>query len=187
MILDRFRKGSPVASNPHLTEEQVNDLVDGLMQSGERVEIDRHLTQCETCREETSRLAELVAASRADAEMVVAPFFLQSLVLATTIHERLVRRWMMRAIRRPIVVGAIAVIGVSSVSTGWVLLACPDERGRSAVGSMENGRGFGRVTSPIQCTEPWYFVVRDAARQRYKELRNRERDNIKRLVAGMAP
>jgi predicted anti-sigma-YlaC factor YlaD len=182
MILDRFRKDSPVASNPHLTEEQVNDLVDGLMRSEERVEIDSHLTQCEMCREEISRLAELVAASRADAEMVAAPFFLQHLVLATTIHERLVRRWMMRAIRRPIVVGAIAIIGVSSVLTGWVLLACPDERGRSAARSTANGPGFGRATSPIQCTEPWYFVVRDAARQRYKELRDRERDNIKGLV-----
>jgi len=182
MILSRYGKRSPVSSNPHLTDEQINDLVDGLVGAGERGEIDRHLAQCETCREEISRLAELVAASRADAEMVVAPFFLQPLVLATTIHERLVRRWMVRAIRRPIVVGAIAVIGVSSALTGWVLLACPDERGRTTIGSRENGQGFGTGASPIQCTEPWYFVVRDAARERYKELWNRERNNTKGLV-----
>jgi len=181
MILARYRNPL-VTSDPHLSEGQINDLVDGLVHAAEHGEIDGHLAQCEACSHEISRLAELVAASRADAEMVVAPLFLQPLVLATTIHERVMRRWMVRAIRRPVIVGVITVVAVSSMLTGWVLLACPDRRGHTPLSSPNNGRPSATPTFPIQCTEPWYFVVREAARERYKELRNRERDDAKRLI-----
>src|SRR6266516_1419529 len=132
MIQGRHGK-SAVTSGLHLTEQQINDFVDGLVRAEERRWIDHHVVQCQTCSQEISRLGEFLAASRADAEMVVAPLFLRPLVLAATIHERLMRRWMVRAMRRPIIVGAIAVAGVSSTLTGWFLLACPDDRARTTM------------------------------------------------------
>jgi len=181
MILARYRK-SGVTSDAHLTDPQINDFVDGLVRVDDRGEIDRHLAHCDTCRAEVSGLAELVAASRADAELVVAPSFLAPLVLATTVHERLMRRWVIRATRQPIIVTVVAVVAIVSTLTGWVVLACPDPRDQIAQLAPDSRRPLPAATLPIQCTEPWYFVVRDAARQRYKELRNWERDEVRDVV-----
>ena len=75
-----------------------------------------------------------------------------------------------------------AIVGVCSTLTGWILLACPDRRTTSASSYADNGRALASAGLETRCTEPWYFVVRDAARARYKQLRNRQRDGARDLV-----
>ena len=175
-MIPAMHRNQGISPDGHLSEEQINDLVDGLLRADQRGDIDRHLTGCDTCKREISALAELVAVSRADAELVVAPLFLQPVVLASTLYERQMRRWAVRALRRPVIIGVIAIVGVCSTLTGWILLACPDRRTTSASSYADNGRALASASPETRCTEPWYFVVRDAARARYKQLRNRERD-----------
>ena len=182
-MIPAMHRNQGVSPDGHLSEEQINDLVDGLLRADQRGDIDRHLTGCDTCKREISALAELVGASRADAELVVAPLFLQPVVLASTLYERQMRRWAVRALRRPVIIGVIAIVGVCSTLTGWILLACPDRRATSALSSYaDNGRALASASLETRCTEPWYFVVRDAARARYKQLRNWQRDGARDLV-----
>ncbi|MDP9202886.1 MAG: zf-HC2 domain-containing protein [Gemmatimonadota bacterium] len=159
-------------SSVHLTEDQINDLVDGLLSVTERTSVTEHLAACADCRAEVAELSELVGIARADATLVVAPPQLEIVVLATTIHERFVRRHVVRVLHLPLAVGLVMFVMSSVALTAWILLACTSPAHRGIV---------------AQCSEPWYFVVRDAARERYKEVRDEQRDFARKLGKNFRP
>jgi anti-sigma factor RsiW len=168
MILPANRRGPSLpASEGHLTEEQVNDFVDGLMTAAVHASLTEHLAACAECRAEIAELSELVGIARADATLVVAPPELEIVVLATTIHERFVRREIARRLGLPLAMFFFAFVLTTITLTGWILLACP--------------KTPGHRESVAQCSEPWYFVVRSAARERYKEVRDDQRDAVRNL------
>ena len=173
MILSVFRREPPLPTlTPHLTEGQINDFVDGLMSVTERTSVTEHLSVCVACRAEIAALSELVGIARADATLVVAPPELEIVVLATTIQERAVRRHVVRVLRLPLVMGLLTFVMSSVALTVWILTAC---------------RNPGRPVTVGQCTEPWYLVVRDGARERYKEVRDEQRDFARNLGKNFRP
>ena len=59
-MIPAMHRNQGVSPDGHLSEEQINDLVDGLLRADQRGDIDRHLTGCDACKREISALAELV-------------------------------------------------------------------------------------------------------------------------------
>ena len=164
------REPSLPTSEVHLTEDQVNDFVDGLMSAAVRASLTEHLAACAECRAEIAELSELVGIAQADATLVVAPPEMEIVVLATTIHERFVRRRVARSLALPLAVALVTFVLTTVALTGWILLACTNPAHRGSV---------------AQCSEPWYFVVRSAARERYKEVRDDQRDvarNLRKII-----
>jgi anti-sigma factor RsiW len=173
MILPVFRREPPLpTSSAHLTEDRMNDFVDGLMSATELTSVTEHLAACADCRAEVGELAELVGIARADATLIVAPPQLEIVVLATTIHERIVRRQVVRALHLPLAMGLLMFVVSSVALTGWILLACTSPAHRGIV---------------AQCSEPWYFVVRDSVRERYKEVRDDQRDFARTVGKNFRP
>jgi anti-sigma factor RsiW len=173
MILPLVRRVPPLpTSSAHLPEDQINDFVDDLLSAADRASVSEHLAACARCRAEIAALSELTGIARTDATLVVAPRELEIVVLAATIQERAVRRHVVRALRLQLAVGLLILVMGSVALTVWMLTACTKT---------------GRTVTAGQCSEPWYFAVRDGAQERYKEVRNDQRLFVRKLVKNFRP
>jgi predicted anti-sigma-YlaC factor YlaD len=170
-LLQRREHASLPESAGHLDEATVNDFADGVMDAGALAAANHHLSACRDCRAEVSRLSELISIARADANLVVAPPQLEIVVFATTIHERLVKRRVIAGLRIPLLIVVFSLVISSVMFTAWVLLVCNPMHEHVVA----------------ECTEPWYFKVRDAARERYKQLRNEQRDFVRKGAREFLP
>jgi hypothetical protein len=63
LILLRPSRDVAVSATPHLTAVQIADLVDGTLAVAERAEVERHLANCDDCRDEVAVCAQLVASA----------------------------------------------------------------------------------------------------------------------------
>lgn len=59
--------------NGHIGTERMHDLVDGLLPAAERAEVEAHLRACPACRDEATRLSEVVGALNALPREAAAP------------------------------------------------------------------------------------------------------------------
>lgn len=170
-LLQRRGDASLPESVGHLDEATVNDFADGVMAAGALAAANQHLSACSNCRAEVSEMSELISLARADATLVVAPPQLEIVVFATTIYEGFVKRPVIAGLRLPLLIVVFFLVINSVAFTTWVLLVCnPVHEGVVA-----------------ECTEPWYFKVRDAARERYKQLRNEQRDFVRKGAREFLP
>lgn len=121
---------------PHLTEQEHNDLLDGRVPRDDQPRLLDHLEACPRCRAIHDDLRSLLALARASRHTAVPPEELWSLVSACTVHERAVRRQLVRSARTPIA-GMALVVATLSATAGAVA-----ERGvlRSAVAGANAGR-----------------------------------------------
>lgn len=104
----------------HLSESELNDLIDGRLAPGEQTRAIRHLADCQRCVEERDALAHVVTISQSARTPLAAPDELWTLVSASTIHERALRRRVLRSMRGVLVVGALALVAATAAVTLWV-------------------------------------------------------------------
>ena len=105
---------------PHLTDDQLDDYVDGTGSDAERAFAESHLASCERCRRAVGDTRELIATAQQQRVSVAAPAELWPLVASSTIHLAAVRRQVLRSMRGLLVTGAIAIAAATAVITWQV-------------------------------------------------------------------
>ena len=107
-------------ASPHLTDEQLDDYVDGVMAGAERSSAEAHLARCDRCRRALGDTRELLVLAQRERAPVAAPAELWPLVASSTIHLAAVRRAVIRSMRGMLVAGALAIAAATAVVT-WRL------------------------------------------------------------------
>jgi len=101
----------------HLTDEQLDDYVDGAMRDAERASAQRHLADCERCRRAIGDTREVLAWASHERASATAPAELWPLVASSTIHLAAVRRTVLRSMRGMLIAGAIGIAAATAVVT----------------------------------------------------------------------
>jgi predicted anti-sigma-YlaC factor YlaD len=101
----------------HLTDEQLDDYVDGVMSAAARAGSEAHLAACERCRRLLGDTREMLAVAERERVSVTAPAELWPLVAASTIHVAEVRRRVLASMRGVLLTGAIALVAATAVVT----------------------------------------------------------------------
>jgi anti-sigma factor RsiW len=101
----------------HLTDEQLDDYVDGLMDVATRASAEAHLASCERCRRLVGDTREMIALAERERVAVSAPAELWPLVATSTIHLAAVRRRVLASMRGVLLAGAIALVAATAVVT----------------------------------------------------------------------
>ena len=97
----------------HLTDEQLDDYVDGAMSEEQRVSAEAHLAGCERCRRALGDTRELIAIAQRQRTSIAAPAELWPLVASSTIHLATMRRQVLASMRGLLIGGAIVLAGVA--------------------------------------------------------------------------
>lgn len=100
----------------HPSDERLHDFVDGKLRGADRDAVATHLMDCERCQTIVSATEDLIADGRAVREDGTAPADLWPLVAATTIHDRIVRRHVLRSIKREIGIAAAVLMLLSGTA-----------------------------------------------------------------------
>jgi predicted anti-sigma-YlaC factor YlaD len=145
----------------HLTDEQVDDYVDGVMDAPARAGAEAHLAGCERCRRLVGDTREVLALAERERVAVRAPAELWPLVAASTIHLAEVRRRVLASMRGVLLAGAIALVAATAVVT-WKIArwtAAPRDAAPSAVVRPATQRGgvhagHPNVPVPPEAPEP---------------------------------
>jgi len=101
----------------HLTDEQLDDYVDGAMTDGQRASADAHLASCERCRHAIDATRALLATATRERAAISAPPELWPLVASSTIHLAAVRRQVISSMRGLLLGAAILLVGATAVIT----------------------------------------------------------------------
>ena len=101
----------------HLTDEQLDDYVDGVMDASARASAEAHLATCERCRRLVGDTREMIALAERGRVAVSAPAELWPLVATSTIHLAEVRRRVIASMRGVLLAGAIALVAATAVVT----------------------------------------------------------------------
>lgn len=104
----------------HLTDEQLDDYVDGAMSDAQRASADSHLASCERCRHAIDATRALLTTATRERTAITAPAELWPLVASSTIHLAAVRRQVLASMRGLLLVGALALIAATAVITWQV-------------------------------------------------------------------
>ena len=141
----------------HLTEEQIDDYADGVMNEAERASAEAHLASCERCRRAVGGTRELLGWAVRERDAVTAPAELWPLVAAQTIHLAGVRRAVMRSMRGVLAIGAIVLVAATAVVTWrvarWTMR--PDATPtRVEAPTRRGGMHAGHSTAPVAPTPP---------------------------------
>jgi hypothetical protein len=100
----------------HPNDELLHDFVDGRLDEIDRDDIALHLLDCPRCQTIVAATEELIDTGRAAREERAAPADLWPLVAATTIHERVVKRHVLRSVRRELAFAAAVLILLSGAA-----------------------------------------------------------------------
>lgn len=100
----------------HPGDELLHDFVDGRLTDTERDAVAHHLLDCPRCQTIVAATEELIDTGRAAREEGAAPAELWPLVAATTIHERVVKRHVLRSVRRELAFAAAVLILLSGAA-----------------------------------------------------------------------
>jgi hypothetical protein len=100
----------------HPNDELLHDFVDGRLDEIDRDAIALHLLDCPRCQTIVAATEELIDTGRAAREERAAPADLWPLVAATTIHERVVKRHVLRSVRRELAFAAAVLILLSGAA-----------------------------------------------------------------------
>ena len=143
----------------HLTDEQLDDYVDGVLGDAARAAAEAHLATCERCRRALGDTRELIALAQRERTPVTVPSELWPLVASSTIHLAAVRRSVMRSMRGMLVAGAIAIAAATAVVT-WKLARWTAPRpavvqpARASPSTGGPGRHAGHAGHPVDLPEP---------------------------------
>jgi hypothetical protein len=112
-------------ASPHLADERLDDLVDGLLDQPASEAARAHLAGCASCAARLEELRALLALSAAARRPVEPPAELWPLVVASTVAQPRTRRLVLRSIRAPLATFAVVLVALSSATTAWVLTRVP--------------------------------------------------------------
>ena len=101
----------------HLTDAQVSDYTDGVLNAAVRASVEQHLASCSRCRDAAEETRAVVTLAQRHRSIVTAPAELWPLVASSTIHLAAVRRQVLASMRGVLIVGAIALIAATAVVT----------------------------------------------------------------------
>jgi predicted anti-sigma-YlaC factor YlaD len=101
----------------HLTDAQVNEYVDRVMDEAARAEVERHLASCAQCRVAVDETRAVVTTAQREGAAVTAPAELWPMVAASTIHLAAIRRQVLASLRGVLIVGALVLVGATAVVT----------------------------------------------------------------------
>jgi hypothetical protein len=100
----------------HPDDAVLHDFVDGRLTDNDREAVAFHLLDCQRCQAIVAATEELIDSGRAARAESAAPADLWSLVAATTIHERAVRRHVLRSVRRELAIAAVVLMILSGAA-----------------------------------------------------------------------
>ena len=101
----------------HLTEAQVNEYVDRVMDEAARAEVERHLASCVQCRAAVDETRAVVTTAQREGASVTAPAELWPMVAASTIHLAAMRRQVIASLRGVLITGAIVLAAATAFVT----------------------------------------------------------------------
>ena len=101
----------------HLTDAQVNEYVDRVMDEAARAEAERHVASCAECRDAVNETRAVVTTAQRERVSVTAPAELWPMVAASTIHLAAIRRQVLASLRGVLIVGALVLVGATAVVT----------------------------------------------------------------------
>jgi hypothetical protein len=101
----------------HLTDAQVNEYVDRVMDEAARAEVEQHVASCASCRSAVEETHAVLTTAQRERASVTAPAELWPMVAASTIHLGAVRRQVLASMRGALIVGAIALVAATAVVT----------------------------------------------------------------------
>ena len=136
---------------PHLTDEQLDDYVDGTLSETERALAESHIASCERCRRAVGDTRELIATAQQQRVPVAAPAELWPLVASSTVHLAAVRRQVLLSMRGLLVTGAITIAAATAVVTWQVARWTTEPR---AVAPSAAAPRAGRIQSPGHAGHP---------------------------------
>jgi predicted anti-sigma-YlaC factor YlaD len=140
-----------VRDDVHLTDEQLDDYADGLMDGAARSGVDAHLAACARCRSALDETRGLLANATRERAAVAAPSELWPLVASSTIHLAAVRRQVLASMRGVLLAVAIALVAATAVITWKVARwtgARDDSAARAPARTGGPGRHAGHPTPP---------------------------------------
>ena len=105
----------------HLADEQLDDYVDGLLESSAHDRARAHLAECAECASRLEELRTLLTLSTAERRAVEPPAELWPLVVASTLAWPQLRRRVLRSLRVPLAAAAIALVLLSVATTSWIV------------------------------------------------------------------
>ena len=129
----------------HLTDAQVNEYVDRVMDEAARAEVERHVASCADCRDAVDETRAVVTTAQRERVRVTAPAELWPMVAASTIHLAAIRRQVLASLRGVLIAGAIALVAATAVVT-WKVARWTAARAVTAapVPVRSGGPGPGR-------------------------------------------
>lgn len=135
----------------HLTDEQLDDYVDGAMSDAQRTSADAHLASCERCRHAIDATRALLATATRERAAITAPAELWPLVASSTIHLAAVRRQVLASMRGLLIAGAVALVAATAVITWQVArwTAEPKAGAPSAVMPRSGAGHAGHAGHPV--------------------------------------
>lgn len=101
----------------HLTDAQLSDYTDGVLDAATRPDVERHLASCQLCRNAIRETREVIEVAQRSRPNITAPAELWPLVASSTIHLAAVRRQVLASMRGVLIVGAIALVAATAVVT----------------------------------------------------------------------
>jgi predicted anti-sigma-YlaC factor YlaD len=101
----------------HLTDAQVNEYVDRVMDEAARAEVERHLASCAQCRVAVDETRAVVTTAQREGAAVTAPAELWPMVAASTIHLAAMRRQVIASLRGVLITGAIVLVAATAFVT----------------------------------------------------------------------
>jgi anti-sigma factor RsiW len=101
----------------HLTDERLDDYVDGVMDPAAHAAAEAHLATCERCRRLVGDTREMLALAGRERVAVSAPPELWALVASSTVHLAEVRRRVVASMRGVLLAGAIALVAATALVT----------------------------------------------------------------------
>ena len=104
----------------HLTDEQLDDYVDGAMSDVRRASTDAHLASCQRCRHAIDATRALLATANRERAATAAPPELWPLVASSTIHLAAVRRRVLASMAGLLMAGALALVAATAAITWQV-------------------------------------------------------------------
>jgi predicted anti-sigma-YlaC factor YlaD len=139
----------------HLTQAQLDDYLDGIMDDAARSSVERHLVACDRCRRALDATRALLQTVTRERAVVTAPAELWPLVSAATIHLAEVRRRALASMRGVLLAGAIAIVAATAMITWKVARwTMSQSAGAPPAGAPGPGRHAGHPTVPTPPTPP---------------------------------
>jgi anti-sigma factor RsiW len=129
----------------HLTDEQLDDYVDGLMDAAARASAEAHLASCERCRRLVGDTRELLALAERERATMNAPAELWPLVATSTIHLAATRRRVLASMRGVLLAGAIALVAATAVVTWKIARWTTSSRAEAPSAVVPEARQRGGV------------------------------------------